>query len=248
MIVLVTDFGLSGPYLGQVRAILAAQAPGLPVIDLFADLKPFDPRAASYLLPAYCGQPFPADAVFLCVIDPGVGTARAPIVVEADGRRFVGPDNGLFELILRRAETVRAWAIDWRPEALSDSFHGRDLFAPVAGTLAAGKTVPAPGLREVDPASLVRPAWPNDLDEVVYLDHYGNAMTGLRASAVPARAVLTVAGRDLQRARTFGAVGSHEAFWYVNSNGLAEISVNGGSAAEILGLSVGTAVSLRRDE
>ena len=102
MIVLVTDFGLSGPYTGQVKAVLWREAPTCPVIDLFADAPMWDPQAAAYLLAAYV-QMFPKDTVFLCVIDPGVGGERLPVVVRADGRWFVGPDNGLFELVMRRA-------------------------------------------------------------------------------------------------------------------------------------------------
>lgn len=240
MIVLVTDFGLAGPYLGQVRAVLHDAAPGVPVVDLFADLPAFDPRPASYLLPAYCAAPFPADAVFLCVVDPGVGTDRAPLVIEASGRRFVGPDNGLFEMILRRVPGARAWTISWRPERLSHSFHGRDLFAPVAAALATGAAVPAPGLVETSPGDLLRPDWPDDLAEVVYVDVFGNAMTGLRAQAVDRQAVLVAGGRRIVRAETFGAVSPGEALWYVNSNGLVEVAVNGGRADAVLGLSVGS--------
>lgn len=242
MIVLATDFGLAGPYVGQMRAVLTAQAPGVPVIDLFADLPPFNARVASYLLAAYCQTPFPQGSVFLCVVDPGVGTERNPIVVEANGRYFVGPDNGLFEMVLRRAEAARTWVIEWRPETLSDSFHGRDLFAPVAAVLARGAELPAPGLREVSSDGVFRPAWPDDLDEIVYLDHYGNAMTGVRGDKVPPRARLRVGKKVIERARTFGCVGAHEPLWYINSNGLVEIAVNGGSAAESLGLAVGEAV------
>jgi S-adenosylmethionine hydrolase len=79
---------------------------------------------------------FPAGTVFLCVVDPGVGSERPAIIVEADGRWYVGPGNGLFEILQRRAERTRCWEIDWKPERISASFHGRDLFAPVAATLA----------------------------------------------------------------------------------------------------------------
>ena len=131
MIVLLTDFGLHGPYTGQMKAVLHQTAPGVPVIDLFADAPVGNPKAAAYLLPAYAGW-FPAGTVFLCVVDPGVGEARPAIVLEADGRWYVGPGNGLFELVQRRAGATRSWDIEWKPERLSASFHGRDLFAPVA--------------------------------------------------------------------------------------------------------------------
>ena len=98
MIVLFTDFGLQGPYTGQMRAVLHQMVPGMPVIDLFADAPVGNPKASAYLLAAYAGW-FAPGSVFLCVVDPGVGSARPPIIVEADGRWYVGPGNGLFELI-----------------------------------------------------------------------------------------------------------------------------------------------------
>jgi hypothetical protein len=240
VIVLFTDFGPAGPYTGQVKAVLHQEAPGVPVIDLFADAPAGNPKAAAYLVAAY-GSWFAAGTVFLCVVDPGVGGERPPVVVEADGRRFVGPGNGLFEIVQRRAARARAWEIAWRPSRLSATFHGRDLFAPVAALLARGEA--APGTPR-DPSWCRCPDWPDDLAEIVYIDHYGNAMTGLRAAMVPADATLAVAGRPVPRARTFGDRPPGEALWYENANGLVEIAVNRGRADRALDLAVGSRVSL----
>lgn len=239
MIALCTDFGLVGPYTGQVKAVLHQIAPCVAVIDLFADLPAAKPKPAAYLVAAY-GPWFPPATVLLSVVDPGVGGARAAIVVEADGRFYVGPDNGLFELVLRRAADACASEILWRPESLSASFHGRDLFAPVAAQLAAGK-LPSGILRGTEISRC--PDWPDDLPEIVYIDGYGNAMTGLRAATLPATARLCAHGHELTRARTFSELPPGRAFWYENSNGLAEIAVNAGRAESILGLSVGTPVA-----
>lgn len=240
MIVLFTDFGLAGPYTGQVKAVLAAEAPDVPVIDLFADAPAANPQAAAYLLAAYSTW-FPERTAFLCVVDPGVGGARPPVLVEADGRSFVGPGNGLFELVQRRARRTQTREIAWRPERLSATFHGRDLFAPVAARLARGETVPG----EARPVDWMRqPGWPDDLAEIVYVDHYGNAMTGLRAALLGEGARIAVAGRELARARRFGDLPTGEAFWYENSNGLAEIAVNRGRADRALGLAVGAPISV----
>jgi len=137
MIALFTDFGLHGPYTGQMKAVLHQMAPGVPVIDLFANAPVGNPKPSAYLLAAYVTW-FPAGTVFLCVVDPGVGGSRPAITLEADERWYVGPGNGLFELVRRRARNARSWDIAWRPERLSASFHGRDLFAPVAASLASG--------------------------------------------------------------------------------------------------------------
>jgi S-adenosyl-L-methionine hydrolase (adenosine-forming) len=240
MIVLFTDFGLAGPYTGQVKAVLHQLAPGVPVVDLFADLPAGKPKPAAFLLAAY-GPWFAPGTVLLAVVDPGVGGARAAVVVEADGRSYVGPDNGLFEIVLRRAGAARASEILWRPDKLSASFHGRDLFAPVAAQLACGG-LPSGALRGAETGRF--PHWPDDLAEIVYIDGYGNAMTGLRAAVVPAQRRLAVGGHELAHARTFSDAAPGAAFWYENSNGLAEIAVNGGRADSALGLAIGTPVAV----
>jgi S-adenosyl-L-methionine hydrolase (adenosine-forming) len=240
MIVLFTDFGLSGPYTGQVEAVLQQSAPGIAVIRLFADAPAGRPKPSAYLLAAYATW-FPAGTVFLCVIDPGVGSERRAVIVDGDGRLYVGPDNGLFELIRRRARAPQVWEIDWRPASLSASFHGRDLFAPVAARLARGEPATAMAHHVVP---IRCPDWPDDLAEIVYIDHYGNAMTGLRGDAVPEAATLRAGGRVLASARTFSAVPAGEALWYVNSNGLVEIAVNSGRADKALGLSIGCEIAV----
>ena len=240
MIVLFTDFGLQGPYTGQMKAVLYQLVPAVPTIDLFADAPVGNPKASAYLLASYA-QWFPAGTVFLCVVDPGVGGTRPPIILEADGRWYVGPGNGLFELVQRRAATTRSWDIDWKPERLSASFHGRDLFAPVAAMLARGES--PPGRARKDDTHR-RTDWPDDLCEIVYIDHFGNAMTGLRAVTLQRESRLVVAGRVLERAATFSDRPPGMAFWYENSNGLAEIAVNQGRADRELGLAIGISIEI----
>jgi hypothetical protein len=236
MIVLCTDFGLEGPYTGQVKAVLARAAPDVPIVDLFADLPAFQPRLAAYLLAAY-GEFFLAGDVILAVVDPGVGGARGALALEADGRWYVGPDNGLFEIVVRRARTARCWQIEWQPAALSATFHGRDLFAPVAARLARGEAPPG---QEALPTRY--PDWPDDLPEIVYVDRYGNAMTGLRAALLPTGTELEAGGVRIARARTFGEVPAGGLLWYANANGLAEIAANGAHAAARLKLAPGSMV------
>ena len=235
MIFLCTDFGLAGPYTGQVRAVLARLAPRVPVIDLFADLPAFSPQPAAYLLAAYVARLERGDVV-LAVVDPGVGGARRALVVEADGLWLTGPDNGLFEPLLRRARAWRAWPLEV-PEGAAATFHGRDVFAPAAARLALGET---PRGRPIEPVRFAD--WPDDLPAIVYVDHYGNAMTGLRACQLAADAVLEAGGRRLERRRIFADVPPGAAMWYENANGLAEIALNGGSAAAAFDLTPGSPV------
>lgn len=240
MIVLFTDFGAAGPYVGQVKAVLAREAPGARVIDLLHDAPVHDAKRSAYLLASLVGV-FPSAAVFVGVVDPGVGGDRGAVAVAADGRRYIGPDNGLFELVLRRAERRAAWTITWRPAALSSSFHGRDLFAPVAAMIARGEEVPGTAI-EVE--TVRRADWPDDLDEVVYIDRYGNVMTGRRAATVPAATVVEAGGERIGRATTFSDVPMGAAFWYENSSGLIEIAVNRGRASERLGLGIGDPIGV----
>lgn len=239
MIALFTDFGLADPYVGQMHAALAAQAPGVPVIDLFHHVPVFDISAGAYLLPAYT-QYLPREAIVVAVVDPGVGGARRPMRLRADGRTYVGPDNGLFEIVARRAHEAECYEITWQPVSLSASFHGRDLFAPVAACLARGET---PAGR---PSSLTPPSapWPDDLPRVLYIDHYGNVITGLRASQVSRQQSVRLSGQVVHYAHTFAAVQPGEAFWYENSNGLVEIAVNQGRAVDALRMRLGDAIIL----
>ena len=245
MIVLFTDFGLAGPYTGQVSAVLQQTAPSVPIISLFADLPAGQPKPAAYLLAAYAMW-FPVGTVFLCVVDPGVGSARRGLVAKAAGRFYVGPDNGLFEIVLRRAAPALLWEITWRPPAMSASFHGRDLFAPVAARLARGEPPSAMATpAAVAAQTATRQAdWPDDLAEIVYIDRYGNALTGLRGDRVPASARLSAGGQVVAHAEVFSAVPRGTAFWYVNSNGLVEIAVNAGRADQVLGIAVGAAIEV----
>lgn len=240
MILTFTDFGLAGPYLGLMKAAALRVAPAVPILDLFADVPAFDVQGAAYLLAAYA-QGFAAGTVFLCVVDPGVGSAREPVMVCADGIWFVGPENGLFEIVSRRAASVTWWSLRWRPSSLSASFHGRDLFAPVAAHLAAGGD-PADKGEPMTPRR--RSDWPEDLARIVYIDHYGNAMTGIRAAGLPQHACLMVGRHRLGWARTFAEAPVGTAFWYENANGLVEIAVNQGDAARSLGLAIGEGIQL----
>jgi S-adenosylmethionine hydrolase len=235
MIATFTDFGVSGPYLGQVRAALSALAPGVAIVDIFPDLPAFDIQAAACLIPAY-SQYLPDSSVCLCVVDPGVGGPRKVLAMRADQRWYVGPDNGLLSQVARRASRLQVHEITWRPARLSNSFHGRDLFAPICARLASGQGLPtatAISMAEIDRD------WPDDFWRVVYVDSYGNCITGVRASSVRDIATLRIDGLCCQRARTFSDVSPGTLFWYENSNGLVEIAMSAGNAAAHHAISVG---------
>lgn len=241
MIFLFTDFGLEGPYIGQMKAVLQRTAPHVPVFDLFADAPDRRPMEAAYLLAAYV-ESCPAGSHFLCVVDPGVGGNRPPVALRADGAWFVGPGNGLFELVHRRAFKVESYQIEWRPQKMSASFHGRDLFAPVMGWLAGGASAAEAGLV---PGSVPRFSdWPDDLPSVIYQDRYGNLMTGIRYATIARSSRLRLGESEIGWAETFSAAPGGQPFWYGNSSGLVEIAVNGASAANRLMAGVGSRMEI----
>lgn len=238
MIALFTDFGIKGPYLGQMEAVLADQAPAQPVVNLMADAPAFNPRASAYLLAALADG-LPNGTVFICVVDPGVGGSRRAVAVKTAKHWFVGPDNGLLAVIARQASVALWFDIIWRPEKMSPSFHGRDLFAPVAARLADGDEsdlrAGAPGIGS---------DWPSDIAEIIYIDDFGNAMTGYRAERMPPGAQVSTAGQIITAAETFSAVSVGAAFHYANANGLLELAVNQGHAAQILKLAIGDPITI----
>lgn len=239
LVALFTDFGSNGPYLGQMTAVLHGAGSGVPVVNLLSDAPRCDPRASAYLLAALA-DPMPAATLFLSVVDPGVGGERAALLVRTEKGWFIGPDNGLFSQVVRQAPEPRLFRIDWRPPQLSDSFHGRDLFAPVAAAICSGRGVETTRL---SPAVMVGSDWPAQLWQVIYIDHYGNAFTGVRGASLQRDQMLDVGAARLNYARTFCSVPRGSAFWTVNSQGLVEISVNGGRADQQLRLAPGSVVS-----
>jgi len=233
-IALVTDFGI-GPYIGQIRLLLAEALPTYPVIDLINDLKVFRPELAAYLIPALVRN-MPDETIYLTVVDPGVGSDRLALAVEADGNLYIGPDNGLLALVVRRARNVRTYRVDWRPSVISNSFHGRDLFTPVAIAMAFDGTLER---IPIDLSSLQGIDWPDDRLQIIYQDWYGNLITGVRAMMMRSDDFIYAGDQKIRYARTFCEVPIGTPFWYENAFGLVEIAVNQGCAAQALALRVG---------
>jgi hypothetical protein len=240
VIVLFTDFGIRDPYVGQVRARLAEHAPTQQVVDLLHEAPDFNPHAGAHLLAALATG-FQPGSVFLAVVDPGVGTPRDAVVVLAGGRWFVGPDNGLLSVAAARHPDTRRWRINWQPDDLSPTFHGRDLFALIAADIARGE-FPTDKLTPIDKLQVEFDA--GDLARVIYIDHFGNAWTGVRGVIKDAR--VSAAGKTFKHSESFGFVGKGEGFWFINSAGLLELAVNRGSAAVAYGLKVGDPVQVQR--
>lgn len=239
MIVLFTDFGMRDPYVGQIKARLAEQAPDQVVVDLLHEVPDYNPHAGAHLLAAFVSG-FRPGSVFLAVVDPGVGTPRHGVVVMAGGRWYVGPDNGLLSLVAARNTDTRLWRITWQPEDLSPTFHGRDVFAVIAAEIARGE-FPESKLSQIDKLEVEFD--PGELSRVIYIDHFGNAWVGVRN--VPKDARVSASGVLFKYSESFGFVGKGEGFWFNNSVGLLELAVNRGNAATSFGLKVGDVVQVQ---
>lgn len=252
LIALLTDFGVSDGYPGVMKGVMLGIAPATPLVDLTHEIAPQDVRAGAWVLHT-AWRYFPEGSVFLCVVDPGVGSARRPIALRAGGRVFVGPDNGLFSYILADNTDADARAVALanpryfaaRP---SDTFHGRDIFAPAAAWLAAGVAFeelgPALAVESLVRLDLRRPGWQSNalLAHVVHIDHFGNILTDIQEpwaqaifSAPEVR--LTIGSQVITaRARTFAEGPEGELFLYLDSSGCAAIACRNGSAQAMLGL------------
>ena len=247
-ITLLTDYGTSDSYVGEMKGVLLTQAPGATLIDITHEISPGDVAAAAYILNRVWVQ-YPVGTVHLAVVDPGVGTARAPLAFQARGQSFVGPDNGLFTGIMRGTE-VEAVTLE-TPALASPTFHGRDLFAPAAAALARGEPLDRLGQRYAGMPRRVSGAVPRHegkavIGEVIYVDRYGNLVTNLSPELVPPHAVLEAESMVIGPLRsTFGDVASGSLLAYVGSGGSVEIAVRDGSASRRLGLGVGGKVRAR---
>lgn len=244
MLYLYTDFGVLGPYVGQMKSVIYEIAPTTLVVDLMHDAPKFNPRASSYLFSALT-EYLPRDSIVVAVIDPEVGkSSRRPVMVHADTRWYIGPDNGLFQHVMRKARDVNCYQII-PDEVISRTFHGRDVFAPAAAQLINQKM---PESKEISKNALSGADWPDELAEIIYIDDYGNAMTGIRACSIEKTSLVKVGQETLSYADTFSSVSKDQLFWYENSIGLVEISQNLGNAEKQLSLNIGSQVFVIKEE
>ncbi|MDQ6917762.1 MAG: SAM-dependent chlorinase/fluorinase [Candidatus Dormibacteraeota bacterium] len=201
-------------------------------IDISHEIPPFDVKAASFVLWAGT-QNFPAGTIHLAVVDPGVGGVRRPLAIQADGNYFVGPDNGIFSLVVRRARHLAAVELP-RPASVSATFEGRDIFAPAVGSLGRGQALVELGRRVEDLVELRDPG-----PSVVWVDNFGNLVTNIPPPVGRLRVGQTVVEVS---ARTYAEAPPGVPFWYAGSLGLVEIGVRQGRADEVLKAGVGTPI------
>lgn len=258
IITLMTDFGLADPFVGIMKGVMAGIAREAAVIDLCHGVEPFDLRGPAFLIGGAYPY-FPKGTIHVVVVDPGVGGPRRPILVSADGHHFIGPDNGVLTAALAKAEGVRELTADrYFLHPVSASFHGRDIFAPVAAHLARGVAPAEFGSSLRDPVRLDLPVPVREGDhrlvgEVVWVERFGNLVTNISAGDLealragrPLSAFGIVVGR--RRAgllwRYYGEAGPRGMGGLVGSWGALEVFVNQGNAAKALRAKRGTRVAV----
>lgn len=260
VITLLTDFGTRDAYVAAMKGVVLSICPQARIIDITHDVAPQDIVEGAWTL-ASAAPHFPAGTVHVAVVDPGVGSGRRAIAVRAGRWRFVGPDNGVLSWAVAAAcapEAVRAFELKdarWFRDDVSNTFHGRDIFAPVAAYVAAGVRLedlgpPAPGLVALPVPTPV--ATGDELTgEVIHVDRFGNAITNIERGLVEAwrrgRAAEVHAGDVVVGGvrRTYPEAEPGEALALFESTGRLEIAVREGSAARTLGLTRGAEVRLR---
>jgi len=253
IITLTTDFGLADGYVGILKGVILGIAPDVRLVDLSHDILPQDVAAAAFVL-ARAAPYFPAGTVHLAIVDPGVGSHRRPLAVTTPAARYVGPDNGLFTAALAEPG-AQAWELDrpafWLPD-VSRTFHGRDIFAPVAAHLAKGAPIHSLGAAIPDPVRL-EAAWPPRRSDggitgrVIYVDRFGNLITDIPGGWVAGEGWrCEIAGRRIDRvSTTYAAAPRGDLLVLVSSAGAVEIAVRDGNAAALLGVGVGAPVTLQ---
>ena len=271
LVTLTTDFGTQDAYVPAMKGTMLSICSDARLVDMTHHISPQDVMEAAFVLRAAVPY-FPDGAVHLVVVDPGVGTDRRAVALRHENQWFVGADNGLFPLVLDDASPDAVVELDnpdrWRSTSPSNTFHGRDIFAPAAAHLAAGSSLDDLG-SPVDTLEPLRWARPSVTDGtvqgwVVHVDHFGNCITNIQHShlndtlnreedaplsdALPA--VKGYAGSRVidQIGPTYGAVPEGDPLLLVGSTGFLEIAVNGGSAAELLDIRKGDSVKLAFDD
>jgi S-adenosyl-L-methionine hydrolase (adenosine-forming) len=257
VITITTDFGHQGPFVATIKGQILTRLADARIIDVTHEVPVYWPAEAGFWL-ARAYSYFPKGSVHVAVVDPGVGTTRDIIAVAAEGHAFLAPDNGLLAPVVARAASASIYRLDMARAASrfklstpSATFHGRDIFAPIAAEMAAGRASPADvGSRTTD----IVPSWVDDpavtADQVagviITIDHFGNLITNIDGSLIQgfARPIVRTGGRDFPLRRTYGDVRPGEFLALVNSFGVIEIARAEQSAVDALGLGRGAPVTV----
>lgn len=254
VIALTTDFGQTDSYVGAMKGVILRICPEAVLVDISHEIRPQAVQQAAYVLSTAVPY-FPLGTVHLVVVDPGVGSERRPIVVQTERAIYVAPDNGVLSLTLGQEPVLQAIHLTeprYRLSPVSDTFHGRDIFAPAAAHLASGTKPGELGkplrpselltLPALDPQSQLDGGWQA---EILHIDHFGNLVTSFRIPNHGSPTAITLAGQRIETlSRTFADGAPGELVAYVGSSGYLEIAVRQGNAARQLDLDIGALVQV----
>ncbi len=245
IVTLLTDFGTTDSYVGELKGMLLSLAPEAVLVDVSHDIAPGDVAAASFVL-GRAWRTFPAGTVHLAVVDPGVGTRRRALAADIAGHRFVAPDNGLLSDVFAAAHAdIVSLPV---PDTASPTFHGRDVFAPAAARLARGAALAELGAPVSDlvhlPPKRLRTEGADVIGQVVHVDRFGTLVTNLPASAVLPGAAVRLGRHTVVVRATFGDVPPGDAVAFVGSGGTLEVAVRDGRAEAVLDVGRGAEVRL----
>lgn len=257
VITITTDFGHQGPFVATMKGRMLAHLPSARIIDVTHEVPVYWPAEAGFWLGRSYAY-FPSGSVHVAVVDPGVGTARDIIIVVVAGHAFIAPDNGLLAPVVTRADASEIFRLDTTKAiarlslpAPSATFHGRDIFAPVAAEIAAGRVAPAdlgPQVTDIVPSWVEEPSVAADqvAGVVITIDHFGNLITNIDAALIRSfpNPVVRTGGRTFPLRRTYGDVRPGDFLALINSFGVVEIARAEQSAADALGLGRGAPVTI----
>lgn len=256
MITLTTDFGLEAPFVGMMKGVMLSINPSVVITDITHGITPYNVRGAALAI-AESYRYFPPKTVHLVVVDPGVGSDRRPIAASAGGHLFVGPDNGVLTAVFASSPAapivIHVTAGKYFLKRKGSTFHGRDVFAPVAAWLTRGVDVSKLGERITDYRTIKLPE-PRAagagaiVGEVTAIDRFGNAITNIRALDIEgftgSSPTVRAGGKSLGLRNYYAEAGDDRPHALINSSGVVEIFVYKGSAARTLGLEVGSQVKV----
>lgn len=251
IITLLTDFGHKDWYVASMKGCILSIAPNAVCVDITHEIQPGDICSAAFIL-AQCFSDFPEQTVFLCVVDPGVGTERSAIAIRLGRSYLVGPDNGIFSYLVKREKDrgIEIHKIEnesYIHKQPSHTFHGRDIFAPVSAHLAQGAAISdlGPRLEKIEQLILPRVDYQKSKakGEILFIDHFGNVITNIMQMKLEPnfqsdKIILMVGNYIIPLVKTFGDVAVGESLAYYGSGGFVEIALNGGSAAEEFNLQI----------
>jgi S-adenosylmethionine hydrolase len=246
IITLTTDFGLGYCYVADMKAVLISHCPDVRIIDVTHEVPRHDILCGAFILERALTA-FPAGTIHLAVVDPGVGSDRRILIVNIHQQIVICPDNGLITWAARRLNGAAAFELTWRPPQSSNTFHGRDIMAPIAARLAAGAKVIDVASPFADPVMIAIAPVEARTGQIIYLDSFGNATSNFPSNAVHLADARSIFVRDLNVGplrKAYSDVAPGEPLALIGSSDLLEIAVREGSAAAQLQLKVGDEVRL----